>query len=777
MKKEIITFIALLMLSMQSLQAASPVQQSKTIPVQIMQSMNNPIGLQALESFSGTDRVGKDGPMVKLGLDLSLIYHEHRDYKMKGGVQVLNRPFESSLKLARISNGKIVIDVVAGGDVETLEQELIVLGMENISVYGRMISGLMPIASLEQTATIATLNFARPAYAKAGTGSVTSQGDGALLSDDARTLYGVDGTGITVGTLSDSYDCIGGAAADIASNDLPAGIVVLADETGCGSGSDEGRAMMQIIHDVAPGSSQAFHTAFDGEASFAQGILDLANAGSDIINDDVIYFAEPMFQDGVIAQAIDTVKSNGVAYFSAVGNQADQSYEAQYVSSGVAGYAPGSIRHDFDSSGGTDSLMRVTVPGSTQVIFVLQWEDPFYSVSGAPGADTDMDMILYSSVGTAQAGGIAANIGGDAVEIFAFTTNPGPTKIYQLAIDHVSGPTPGKIKFVYFGNMTINEYATNSGTSYGHPIAAGGQSIGAARYSSTPDYGVSPPVIEFFSSKGGVPVLFDTSGNAINVVRQKPDIVAPDGGDNTFFGTDYEGNGWPNFFGTSAAAPHVAGLAALLLEFDSTLTPDTVYSTMESTAINMDVAGFDFLTGHGLVQATLALASLDDDGDTIPDSQDNCPNDANTAQNDFDNDGLGDVCDPDDDNDGLSDTDELTIYFTNPLLPDTDGDSVLDGVEVTNGTNPNNADTDGDGVTDDIDVEPLTFNVSGDVAPLGAPDGIVNVADLLIQTRFNLGLSTPDSIALQNGDLYPDGAPDGVINTSDLILMMQLVLP
>jgi hypothetical protein len=71
----------------------------------------------------------------------------------------------------------------------------------------------------------------------------------------------------------------------------------------------------------------------------------------------------------------------------------------------------------------------------------------------------------------------------------------------------------------------------------------------------------------------------------------------------------------------------------------------------------------------------------------------------------------------------------------------------------------------------------LTFNVAGDVAPLGAPDGIVNVADLLIQTQFNLGLSAPGPIALQNGDLYPDGAPDGMINTSDLMLMMQLVLP
>ena len=137
---------------------------------------------------------------------------------------------------------KIMIDVVARDDVDALVQQLTVLGMENISIYGRMISGLIPVASLEQTAALTTLKFARPSYAKASTGSVTSQGDAALLSDDARSIYGVDGTGITIGTLSDSYSCIGAAAADIASNDLPSGVKVLADETGCASGTDEGRA-------------------------------------------------------------------------------------------------------------------------------------------------------------------------------------------------------------------------------------------------------------------------------------------------------------------------------------------------------------------------------------------------------------------------------------------------------------------------------------------------------------------------------------------------------
>ncbi len=753
-------------------------------PIKIFPYLDTPVGLQALDAFTGKDRVGKNGPMARLGMDLSLLYQEHRDFKMKGGEQLLRRSFKSSLPYARIKNEKIVIDIVADGDVDALLEDLTVLGMENISVFGRVISGLIPISSLEQAATIASLKFARPVYAKVHAGSVTSQGDAALLSDFARTLFQVDGTGVTVGTLSDSYNCKGGAAADVASNDLPAGIQLLADEDGCASGTDEGRAMMQIVHDVAPGANQAFHTAFDGEASFANGIIELAAvAGADIINDDVIYFAEPMFQDGIIAQAIDSVKAMGVSYFSAAGNQANKSYEATYISSGVAGYG-GTIRHDFDAGSGTDSLMAVSIPANSQVIFVLQWQDPFFSVSGAPGAGTDMDMILYSSNGSALAGGVTDNMGADAVEIFAYTNSTGQTNTYQLGIEHFAGPTPDKVKFVYFGSMTINEYATYSSTSYGHPIAAGGRGVGAARYSYTPAYGISPPVAESFSSKGGTPILFDTSGSPVNEVRQKPDFVAPDGGDNTFFGSDYEGNGWPNFFGTSAAAPHAAAMAALLKAFDNTLSPDDIYSAMQETAVDMDAVGIDFKTGYGLVQATLALSSLDDDNDTVPDSQDNCPDDANVTQDDFDNDGLGDVCDPDDDADGLSDADEI-LYGTNPFLYDSDGDTLGDGDEVNiHNTLPDNPDSDGDFIDDGDEIlyasdplDPLSWPnfADGDIAPLGSPDGQVNAADYLIAQRIALGELTATSLELAHGDLYPPGSADGIINTSDLILLLKQV--
>lgn len=399
------------------------------------------------------------------------------------------------------------------------------------------------------------------------------------------------------------------------------------EEGSCdGSSVDEGRALMEIVHDVAPGTQQMFHTTEFGQASFAQGILDLRNAGARVIVDDILYLAEPMFQDGAIAQAVDQVVAQGAVFFSAAGNQARVSYEGPFRPSGVPIDEGGGFiceAHDFDPDPArVDIFQRIDVSRVFSAQFSLQWDQQFFSVSGSPGAASDLDILLLDEDGPIMGGvGVNINTGGDPVEVVTFSL---PTQLaVDLVITRCDGPGPQLMKYVSFGGSTdglavINEFATASGTIYGHANARGAEAVGAADYQRTPAFGFTPPVIEDFSAAGGVAIRLNTAGQPLSTpeVRTKPGIVAPDGVNTTsfFFDQDDDNDTFPNFFGTSAAAPHAAGIAALVLEKNGSLSPDDVYTRLRSNAIDMDDpatpafdTGFDFRTGFGLVDAVRAF--------------------------------------------------------------------------------------------------------------------------------------------------------------------------
>jgi hypothetical protein len=538
-------------------------------------------------------------------------------------------PFRPAEPFLHVGSDTVLVDVVATGDVNALLTDLAALGLQAAAVHGRMVSGHLPIAAIPALERLGTLHFARPAYAATNAGLVTSQGDQAARADLARSLFGVDGTGVTVGVLSDSFNCLGGAATDVANNDLPT-VNVVQEMPTCSGATDEGRGMLQIVHDVAPGAPLAFATAFSGQAGFANNITALRLAGADVIVDDVIYFEEPMFQDGIIAQAVDAAVAAGVPYFSSAGNSARRAYDSAFrpgpaFAMDAIPSAPGAprffggIAHDFDPGGGTDVLQSFTLPSGGIMTLTLQWDSPFFSVSGAPGTQNDVDVYVLNAGLTQVVGGaVADNVNRDAVESFTFTNTTGSTANFNLMIVKFTGSNPGRFKYVLFrfGNNTtagtINQFATNSGTLFGHANAAGAEAVGAAFFGNTPAFGVTPPVLEPFSSAGTTPILFTTAGApALDLRAQKPEIVAPDGANTTFFGSDIGGDtdAFPNFFGTSAAAPHAAAVAALILQASPGLSPAAVYAALESTALDMGQAGFDPDTGFGLIRADAAVAA------------------------------------------------------------------------------------------------------------------------------------------------------------------------
>ncbi len=523
------------------------------------------------------------------------------------------------------SSGENIAVRITAHDVENLLPSLEEMGFKVIGLESELhfLEGWMPIEripeleSLDEQGLMGVLPIAPP---RTKTGLVTSQADFVLEAQRVRASLpeDFDGTGVTIGVLSDSYNVSGNgsAAEDIASGDLPANGVDVLEEIPSELTEfaiDEGRAMLQLIHDIAPGADLKFATALPTPTKFADNIRALADAGADIIVDD-IGLPQPFFQDGVIAQAVDdVVTKNGALYFSATGNDGNIAYESaniNFASDTIDGIT-GNF-YDFDPSDKVDTRQLITIPNGDGVNLDFQWDDPFYTTNGV---DTDLDIyLLNATTGEIVASSAEDNISSQTpFESFFFENNTDQTD-FEVAIELFDGPKPGRIKYIPFGLGGFNsdpatiyqEFATNSSTIFGQPAASNASAVAAAPY-----YDQKNP--QLFTSVGPTTILFETDGTRKTTpeIRQKPDITAIDDIDTTFFGDnindDIDGNGFPNFAGTSAAAPHAAAVAALVKQANPEFTPQQIYNRLESTAEDIGAPGRDNVTGAGLINAYDAI--------------------------------------------------------------------------------------------------------------------------------------------------------------------------
>jgi hypothetical protein len=629
-----------------------------------------------------------DGALADIARHLNQVRPDHALQDLSA----LN-PAVRFLQPAGSTGPLVLVDAVTRGDPQQLKAALLDLGMQHVALYSNDVGGWLPVSQLEAAVARGEVTSIRAAMHRTRSGAVTSQGDFAQHSDTVRSANALTGAGVTVGILSDSYDCYAQfaandvpasgnagyayygftatAATDISTGDLPSNVNVLEDATCIYDGkyagyplqlplSDEGRAMLQIVYDVAPGASLAFRTGDNSEADFASGIEQLAKpvaeggAGANVIADDLAYFDEPFFQDGILAQAIDTVESQGVAYFSAAGNDGTLAYNNNNPSfATLSSTAPNAGEHllNFDTSRATTTTtLPVSIPALQPgdfVAIIVEWDQPYITGAAQSGGSTSaLDLCVTNVTGTDQVTDdyldvlsptcTGANTIGMDPYLVMLVGNPanGPNmtsaETFNIVLGLVSGSAPGRIKVSIEGDgipLTINQFATNSPTMQGHPSAAGAAAVGAAFFLNTPACGTASASLEYFSSGGGDPILFDVNGNrlAIAEMRQKPDFVAPDGGNNTFLGytlktggltdtstiTGCENNAsYPNFFGTSAATPHAAGIAALLLQSDPTLTPAQIYSVMQQSALSMNGSKPNLSSGYGFVQADAAEAMI-----------------------------------------------------------------------------------------------------------------------------------------------------------------------
>ena len=435
------------------------------------------------------------------------------------------------------------------------------------------------------------------------TASVGATGDVAMNAPAARNAFHVTGAGIKIGIISDSFAINSAQAAqEEANGDLPSSVTVLKDSS---IGNDEGRAMAELVHQVAPGAQLFFSTAEGGEQTFANSILALQAAGCTIIVDDISYFFEPFFQDGnVIQSAVESVTAAGVSYFTAAGNEGANFYEAAInVTSG--GLPDGSIGLAQRFTDGSD-LQSITIAANATVYLDLQWDQPFRSTNGSgtgtgAGSAYSLELLLFSGA-TIVASATSNLIGSDPVQVLQFSNPSATATSYNLAIVSNGARLPsGTLKYVIFGNATINDSAAGqgSGTVIGHALVGAANTVGAA-------YAGLTSSAEPYSSVGPGSIEIDAAGTrlATPIIENKVNFVAPDG---IATSVSTSTHSFASFFGTSAAAPNAAAVGALMQQANPNLTPGEITAAIAATATPMaDGVSKD---GAGFINADAAVAA------------------------------------------------------------------------------------------------------------------------------------------------------------------------
>ncbi|WP_440947971.1 PGF-pre-PGF domain-containing protein [Methanosarcina sp. T3] len=432
----------------------------------------------------------------------------------------------------------------------------------------------VPLESLETLAALSevrNIQTVLPPFVRQG--NTVTEGDSILNASSLRELYGVNGTGMKIGIISDGVDKLRDVQV---TGDLPSDVHVLSNSVG----GNEGTNMLEIVYDIAPGAELYFHDCGNNRLEFNRAVDALVDEGCTVICDDIGWLAEPFFEDGIVADHVkEVIKENDLLYVSSAGNSGNSHYQGFF-------YDNGNGWHDFSRGQGEVENLRLVIPPSGKVWIFLQWDDRWEH----SGNNYDLFIKGGNTLETIASSEVYQDGDNLPLEYIMYTNSGKNTLNASIEVRKTSGEARELELYIYYWTGTTLRAANivSKDSIFGHPALPEVITVGAVGTRESGDY-----YIEYFSSVGPVTLYYPSPE-----IRPKTDISGLDGVNVT--GTDGVSE---QFYGTSASCPHVAAIAALVWSAAPEKSAMDIKRLLSTSSTDLGEPGYDNVFGYGLVDA------------------------------------------------------------------------------------------------------------------------------------------------------------------------------